>query len=87
MTQQRLAIIRQCQTQPINGNSSTSTDARTTGNDVPSSGHVLSSSPALTDFDSGTTTGNDTSIARDSSELSICTNSMDSIPNPEMDEL
>lgn len=85
MTQQRLAIIRQCQTQPPNGNANT--DARTAGNEVPPTGHVLSSSPALTDFDSGTTNGNDTLGARDSSELSICTNSMDSSPNHDVDEL
>lgn len=80
MTQQRLAIIRQCQTQPIN--TGTSTEARIVKNsDKGSSGHVVSSSsPALTEFDrdSATTTGNETTGARDSSELSICSNSMDS---------
>lgn len=81
MTQQRLAIIRQCQSQPIN---TASNEARTGTNEEPSGRHVLSSSsPALTEFDrdSATTTGNETAGARDSSELSICTNSMDSSPD------
>lgn len=82
MTQQRLAIIRQCQSQPINGGAGN--DARVGTNDKSSGGHILpSSSPALTEFDreSATTTGNETTGARDSSELSICTNSMDSSPD------
>lgn len=82
MTQQRLAIIRQCQSQPIN--SGAGSDARIGTNDKPAAGHILSSSsPALTEFDreSATTTGNETTGARDSSELSICTNSMDSSPD------
>lgn len=85
MTQQRLAIIRQCQAQPSNANPATSADARTAANEKPPTGHVLPSSPALTDFDSATTIGNETSGARDSSELSICTNSMDS--NNDVEEL
>lgn len=85
MTQQRLAMIRQCQAQPNNSNANVTADARIAGNDKPSSGQILSSSPALTDFDSATTTGNETSGARDSSELSVCTNSMDS--NHDIDEL
>lgn len=83
MTQQRLAIIRQCQVQPPNANGET----RLVGNEKPSTGNTLNSSPALTDFDSATTAGNDTSGARDSSELSICTDSMDSISNNDVDEL
>lgn len=83
MTQQRLAIIRQCQSQPINTGAGNETRIGT--NEKQSSGrHVLSSSsPALTEFDreSATTTGNETTGARDSSELSICTNSMDSSPD------
>lgn len=83
MTQQRLAIIRQCQVQPPNA----TTEARLAGNEKPSSGNAPTSSPALTDFDSATTAGNDTSGARDSSELSICTDSMDSSSNNDVDEL
>lgn len=87
MTQQRLAIIRQCQTtQPINAGAGAGAgnEARIVASDKPAGRHVLSSSsPALTEFDreSATTTGNETAGARDSSELSICTNSMDSSPD------
>lgn len=83
MTQQRLAIIRQCQSQPINSGT-VGSDARMGTNDKSSGGLIISSSsPALTEFDreSATTTGNETTGARDSSELSICTNSMDSSPD------
>lgn len=85
MTQQRLAIIRQCQGQSISANGGT--ESRAGANEKPSSAHNLasSSSPALTDFDSATTTGNETLGVRDSSELSICSNSMDS--NHDIDEL
>lgn len=82
MTQQRLAIIRQCQTQPINTGSGA--EMRIGTIDKPAGGNVLSSSsPTLTEFDrdSATTAGNETVGARDSSELSICTNSMDSSPD------
>lgn len=84
MTQQRLAIIRQCQVQPPNANANV--EARANENEKNTTGNVLASSPALTDFDSGTT-GNETSGAHDSSELSICTDSMDSDSNHEVDEL
>lgn len=84
MTQQRLAIIRQCQVQPANANTESN---RVTGNEKQTTGNTLTSSPALTDFDSATTAGNDTSGARDSSELSICTDSMDSSSNTDVDEL
>lgn len=80
MTQQRLAIIRQCQVQSTNANG----DARV--NDKSTSGNVLAASPSLTEFDNGNA-GNDTSAARDSSELSICTDSMDSSSNHDVDEL
>ena len=82
MTQQRLAIIRQCQSQPIT--TGAGSEARIGTNEKQTGRHVLSSSsPALTEFDrdSATTTGNETTGARDSSELSICTNSMDSSPD------
>lgn len=82
MTQQRLAIIRQCQVQPSNANA----EARVGGNEKTPTGNALTSSPALTDFDSGTT-GNETATARDSSELSICTDSMDSDSNHDVDDL
>lgn len=82
MTQQRLAIIRQCQVQPPNA----TTETRVGGNEKTPTGNIMASSPALTDFDSGTT-GNETSGARDSSELSICTDSMDSNSHHDVDEL
>lgn len=82
MTQQRLAIIRQCQVPPNANN-----ESRVTTNEKSSSANALAASPALTDFDSATTAGNDTSGARDSSELSICTDSMDSNSNRDIDEL
>lgn len=82
MTQQRLAIIRQCQTQPPNA----SAEGRINANEKTTpSGHPLATSPALTEFDSATTTGNETAGARDSSELSICSDSMDSCSNPDID--
>lgn len=84
MTQQRLAIIRQCQVQPPNANANA--EVRIGEHEKTPVGNVLASSPALTDFDSGTT-GNETSGARDSSELSICTDSMDSDSNHDVDEL
>lgn len=83
MTQQRLAIIRQCQTQPPNA----SAEGRINTNEKPPGGHPLATSPALTEFDSATTTGNETAGVRDSSELSICTDSMDSSSNHDVDEL
>lgn len=82
MTQQRLEIIRQCQVQPPNANA----DVRAGENGKTPTGNALACSPASTDFDSGTT-GNETSGARDSSELSICTDSMDSDSNHDVDEL
>ncbi|XP_031626028.1 homeobox protein H2.0-like [Contarinia nasturtii] len=79
VTQQRLAIYRQCQVQ-----SSPENEARVDGNEKAPS--ILPASPALTDFDSATTTGNETLGAHDSSELSICTDSMDSRMNNQDDD-
>lgn len=77
ITQQRLAIIRQCQVPPPGANAKV--DIRIGGSEKVQTGNA--SSPSLRDFDSATTTGN----ARDSSDLSICTDSMDSNSNHDVD--
>lgn len=87
MTQQRLAIIRQNQIPPTN---STNTDEQLKSNNVSSdkstTSNMIASSPALSDYESPGTTGAETSGALDS-ELSVCTDSMDSSSVHEIDDL
>lgn len=88
MTQQRLAIIRQHQI-PVTGAVNSNLDDRMSGNDKSTSGSgggVHASSPALTDYERPTTAGIETSGALDS-ELSICTDSMDSSSVQDVDDL
>lgn len=74
VTQQRLAIIRQHQL-PMAANPS-AVDNHINRNENPATSNMLASSPASMDFEN-TSTGRDTSLAIDS-ELSICSDSMDS---------
>lgn len=87
MTQQRLAIIRQNQ---IPQSNSANTDEQMKINnpmsDKSTTSNMLASSPALSDYESPGIAGAETSGAVDS-ELSICTDSMDSSSVHEVEDL
>lgn len=80
ITQQRLAIIRQRQ-MPVTVNSNT--ENRMVGNDKSTT--ALTASPALTDFENASA-AIDTSATMDS-ELSICSDSMDSNSKHDVEDL
>lgn len=80
ITQQRLAIIRQRQ---VPASANPNADEQMSNNAV---NDKSTTSPALTDYESPVTTGIEISGAPDS-ELSICTDSMDSCSVQDVEEL
>lgn len=86
MTQQRLAIIRQHQGPGTTTNANDEINVGNANSDKSSTSNALAASPALTDYESAAGTGVETSGAIDS-ELSICTDSMDSCSIQDTDDL
>lgn len=84
VTQQRLAIIRQHQL-PMPANPLNAENHINRNENNPTTSNLLASSPASMDFEN-TSTGRDTSAAIDS-ELSICSDSMDSNSKHDVEDL